>query len=69
MTKPLPPPDRPDNGVDSVQNDGRSPMQRFTDLARGLVNVSREDLEREQAKYDVANQARKAKLTSKLNDA
>lgn len=39
--------------------DKRTRMERFRDLARGLVNVSRDDFKREEERYAIKNAARK----------
>lgn len=55
-----PPRDRTGKDVESVPSKPeRSPMERFSDLARGLVNVSREDFKREEERYAIKNAARK----------
>jgi hypothetical protein len=36
-----------------------SPMEKFNDLARKVVNVPREELRQEQERYDAANSVRR----------
>ena len=50
-------------GVDGTP-DPRSPMDRFRDLARKLVNVPREDINREEERHKELNTARKKKKAS-----
>ncbi len=60
MTKPLPPPDSPDRVAASQPAPSEpSPMQRFERLARGLINVPREDFLREEERYNLQNASRK----------
>jgi hypothetical protein len=42
-----------------------SPMEKFNDLARRVVNVPREELRREQERYDVVNAVRRAQRKQK----
>lgn len=60
---------RPENekqaaeGSEAQAESTLSPMTKFTNLARRLANVSREEYEREERKYQVANAERKRKGT------
>lgn len=61
MTARRTPHDSPTKAEEENQlGDDRSPMDDFRGLARGIINVSREALKREEQRYAVANAARKA---------
>lgn len=61
MTGQQRPPERPDKDAGSDDADSRTPMQPFQDLARGLVNVPRDDVKREEHRFAVENTARERK--------
>ncbi len=64
-----PPPERPDKDADDASGDNRTPMQRFEDLARGIVNVPHEDVKREEERYVIENSARKNKASRRSGSA
>ena len=62
MTDPLPRPRKsPDKGAEDAPDTGapESPMGRFKAVARRLANVSRQEFEREEARYNAANASRR----------
>ena len=55
----------PANRVPKKGHAGQTPMDKFNDLARRVVNVPREELRREQERYDAANAARRVQRKRK----
>jgi hypothetical protein len=47
-------------GGGAGQGAKQTPMQKFNDLARRVINVSREEYRQEQERYDAANAVRRA---------
>lgn len=61
-----PPHERSGKGAEGDPGrDKRTEMERFRDLARGLVNVSRDDFKREEERYAIQNAARKNNKTTR----
>jgi hypothetical protein len=52
----------PDKAADSADHKPPlSPMDRFRALTKGLLNVSRKQIDKEQKRFDAANAARRNK--------
>ena len=60
MTAQSPPHEKSGTSAENdPDRDKRTRMERFRDLARGLVNVARDDFKREEERYAIQNAARK----------
>ncbi len=60
MTAQQPPHEKSDKGAENdIDRDTRTRMERFRDLARGLVNVPRDEYKEEEERYALQNAARK----------